>query len=91
MLGDGILYFTLEERLGANPQSFRKKEKGRPRGRPIKKSIKPAAYGLGRLRLLGALLLDFLNFIHEVVGLFQQRFAFFLAVHHVGLAAIEKV
>src|SRR2546430_582467 len=45
----------------------------------------------GLLGLLGALLLDFLDLIDQVVGLLLQASSLFGALHHIGLAAIEKV
>ena len=54
----------------------------------------PANYeprSVGGLGLLGALLLDFLDLVDEIVGLFEQGGALFGGFHHVGLAAIEEV
>src|ERR1700730_1021250 len=43
------------------------------------------------LRLFGALLLDFLHLVDQVVGLLQQGGALILAFHHVRLAAVQEI
>src|SRR5690242_16706909 len=43
------------------------------------------------LRLLGALLLDFLDLVDQVVGLLQEVVALFGGLHQVRLAAIQQV
>src|SRR5882724_12423656 len=44
-----------------------------------------------RLRLLGALLLDFFDLFEQVVGLLLETGALVVGFDHVGLAAIEKI
>src|SRR5258708_15941831 len=88
LLGDGIVYFTLEERLGATPELARKKEKRASSRMPLWKRRQGV---LRRLRLLGTLLLDFFYLVDEVISLLHQRFALFLALHHFSLAALQRV
>src|SRR5258705_7791349 len=81
-------YFTPEERYCASRNAFPpQNEKGAPLRTPQVKS----KIALGWLRLLRALLLDFLDLVDQIFGLLQQRLALFLAFHHVRFAPIKEV
>src|SRR4030095_5714168 len=76
----------------ASHEEVSQKQSGHPK-MPAKlpnKSYVPVASG-GWLRLRCALLLDFLDLVHQIVGLLLQVGALAGAFHRVSLAAIEQV
>src|SRR5258708_37747293 len=83
LLGDGIVYFTLEERLGATTELARTKEKRASWRMPLWKRRQGV---LIRWRLLGTPLPDFVYLVDAAIGLFHHRFAQFLGLHHVFLS-----
>src|ERR1700676_4596808 len=79
--------FYARRTIGCDSGPRRERKKGILADALIEKTAKR----LRCLRLFGTLLLDFLDLVDQVVGLLQQRFALFIAFHHIGLAAVKQI
>src|SRR5258708_6890429 len=95
--GEGMLQFTPKRRSrrAAHRRVTRlaplhEKRKGAPRGASLLPKPNNLRRLSGRLRLLGAFLLDLLDLVEQVVGLLLQTCSLVRGFHHVRLAPINE-
>src|SRR5258708_39959704 len=75
---------------GYAPRPTPREKKGRPTGASLLPKLNNLRRLSGRLRLLGAFLLDLLDLVEQVVGLLLQTCSLVRGFHHVCLAPINE-